>query len=194
MRVSRAEGYRRSVGKEGAALEVARDFFSEVVGVREPAVIVEPERNRLHGDLDLGRVTAECKSQPIDPERFDRNFVEVFEDTTKSRAAKHRDGFERTCEILSIDPKIFARLRYKDARQALPLREEVGRLEYVSCSLESIAGSDLTIYVNSDPKRTFVYVYRRAFLIERVRRQVLQGGMWRGKGRSNATTTPSACS
>jgi hypothetical protein len=193
--ISREEGYRRSAGKEDPALQVAREFFEVVVGLAAPTVIVEAERNRKHGDLDLGHITAECKSQPIDPEQYDRNFVEVFEDTSSLERFHHRDGLRRTADILNIDLDVMVRVSYRDARtrgqSGLRLGlglAELGALPFVSCSLESIAGSELTIYVNPDPRRTFVYVYRRAFLLEQVRRQVLQGGLWRGKGRSNDDT------
>lgn len=183
--VTRAEGYERGRGKETATIELVIDCCASI-GIGTPTVIDEPLRNRKVGDLELGN-TAECKGQPIDPDRYVRNFVEVFEDTTRSAKPYHANGFARTAEILGLSVEEFAERSYVDCR-ADRVTCTLGVIAYVSASLESIAGSSLTIYANADPIRSFVYFYSRDRLLSFVREQVLQGGLRRGMGESNEDT------
>lgn len=185
MAVTRSEGYRRSRGKEERTLCVVRSCMREVLGI-DPGFIRDPERNRTEGDIDCGSTTAECKGQPIDPDAYRNNFVEVMEDTTSTRKAVHRDGFARTSQILGLDPSRLAACFYTDRRTSS--RRRVDALAYVSCSLESIAGSEITIYANSDPKRTFVYFYSREYLIAQIHDAVTRNRMCRGAGNSNQDT------
>ncbi len=185
--VTRSEGYRRALGKEDRALVVVRDFIHAVLNM-SGELIVSAERNRLHGDIDFGGCTAECKSQPIDPERYDQNFVEVMEDTSDLRRPHHADGVRRTAEILGLSELGLRQRSYNDYRTGHCVRRRVGPISHASCSLESIHGSAITIYANPDPARTFVYVYRRDFLLDKVRRRVTHNQMVRGKGNSNEDT------
>lgn len=186
MSVSRSDGYRLGRGKEDATLGIVRDFCDSVLGVRV-STIAEPQRNRSSGDLDTGKSTIECKGQPIDPDRFDRNFVEVMEDTTAGAREYHRDGLRRTAEILSMSLERLVSCRYTDCRADRIVRD-VGCIEYVSASLESVAGSEATVYANADPNRTFVYVYSQHYLLWHVRDAVLRNEMRRGMGASNEDT------
>lgn len=184
--VTREEGYELGHGKEDPALDIVRHCIQAVIGL-EAHLIPAGDRNRLHGDLKLVG-TAECKGQPIDPDKYDQNFVEVFEDVTALERDVHRDGLARTANILGISTHQLAEATYVDHRsQGRPVCP-VGHIVHVSTSMESIAGSDLTIYANADPERTFVYFYTRAFLIKAVRTAVLRGGLRRGMGRSNEDT------
>lgn len=184
--VTRDEGYELGRGKEDSALDVVRDCIDRVMDL-DAKVISDPERNKRHGDLEMVG-TAECKGQPIDPERYDRNFVEVFEDVSSGAKDHHRDGFARTATILAISVEQLAAVRYQDRRQSPAVSRVLGVLPYVSASLVSVDGSDLTIYANADPARTFVYFYTKRFLLDRIREQVLAGQMRRGMGRSNEDT------
>lgn len=183
--VSRAEGYERGRGKEAATIELVIECCA-AIGIGRPTVIDEPMRNRKRGDLELGN-TAECKGQPIDPDRYVRNFVEVFEDTTRSAKPYHANGFARTAQLLSLSVEELAALSYVDCRGDRTTRT-IGVIPYVSASLESIAGSSLTIYANADPIRSFVYFYSRNRLLSFVYEQVMQGGLRRGMGESNEDT------
>lgn len=184
--VTRSEGYERSRGKEDPAIAVVLDCVEAVLGL-QAKVITEETRNRRHGDIELVG-TAECKGQPIDPDHYDRNFVEVFEDTSAMAQARHARGFTRTAQILSLNVSQLAGATYMDHRDPARPRRSVGMLSHVSASMESILGSDMTIYANADPQRTFVYFYTRPFLLAAVRKQVLDGGLRRGMGRSNEDT------
>lgn len=173
-------------GKDDPALEVVRECIADVIGL-EAHVIEDPERNRRHGDLELVG-TAECKGQPIDPDRYDHNVVEVFEDTTALGRHHHRGGFSRTAEILGLSHDELAHASYRDDRDPARPRKIVGPLSHVSASLESIAGSDMTIYANPDPERTFVYFYTREFLLHKVRDAICRGGLRRGMGNAHENT------
>jgi hypothetical protein len=186
MMVTRDEGYERGRGKEDPALDVVRDCIKSVMGL-EAGIIADKERNRLYGDLEFVG-TAECKGQPIDPDRYANNFVEVFEDVTDLGKEMHSDGFARTAEILEIPRGEFSEVTYVDHRFADRPVLKLGVICRISTSMESIAGSDLTIYANADPKRTFVYFYTREFLLRVVREAVLRGGLRRGMGQSNEDT------
>jgi hypothetical protein len=93
-----------------------------------------------------------------------------------------------TAQILQISPPQLAAATYTDYRDLDRATRKVGALSHVSASLRSISGSDLTIYANADPQRTYVYFYTRSFLLGAVRDAVLAGGLRRGMGRSNVDT------
>jgi len=184
--ITRDEGYARGRGKEDPTIEVVRDCIRTVIGL-DAQIIEDRERNRLHGDLEMVG-TAECKGQPIDPDRYQNNFVEVFEDMLIGGRPHHGDGFARTAEILGLSTRELAEVTYLDHRTPdVPVRS-VGVLPRVSTSMESIDGSDLTIYANADPNHTYVYFYTRSFLIRCVREKVVSGGLQRGMGNSNEDT------
>lgn len=185
--VTRTEGYRRSAGKEERTLAVVRSWLQSVFEL-DPTFITDRERNRTQGDLQLGDATAECKGQPIDPTRYCLNFVEVMEDTSTVSKAIHRGGFARTAALLGVSEDELAATRYVDRRQRAASTGRIGHLTHASCSLESIAGSAVTVYANADPEHTFVYLYSRRFLLQHLRQQVLSGHLVRGAGNSNEDT------
>lgn len=184
--VTRSEGYARARGKEHACLVVVRDCIEQVMGLSTDT-IMDPELNHRHGDLSLVG-TAECKGQPIDPERYDQNFVEVFEDVTSGGRDRHTYGLRRLARILDLEIGQLAAARYLDCRGPERSTRAVGWISHVSVSIEAIDGSDLTIYANPDPQRTFVYFYTRAFLIDAIRDQIVKHRLRRGTGNANEDT------
>lgn len=186
--VTRDEGYRRSRGKEKGGLEVAQDFLRAVFDLT-PDVIHCPHKNRTQGDLQVLLQTVEVKRQPIDPDKYDKNFVEVFEDTTARRKPHHHDGLARTAAYLGLTIEQLARSQYWDHRgEGKPERRTVGPLSHASASLASIAGSAFTIYVNPSEGMTWVYVYSRRYLLHELKQLVKRGQLRRGMGKSNEDT------
>lgn len=186
MTVTRNQGYELGRHKEDPALDVVRDCIAQVIGL-EARVIDDPARNKRHGDLEMVG-TAECKGQPIDPDRYPHNFVEVFEDLTALARDHHRDGLARTATILGISEDQLAKAKYRDHRTPNREMKVVGELSHVGASMESIWGSDLTIYANAAPASTFVYFYTKAFLLQAVREAVVADRLQRAMGRSNEDT------
>lgn len=183
--ISRAEGYRRSKGKEEPALRCVEDFFA-ALGV--PLVRIDEElENRRLGDLKsaAGR-TIECKGQPIDPIRYPRNFVEVFEVTNSQ---KHGQGFPRLAALLGMSQEQLAQVRVDDKRwSAWPKHEVLGAPPSVSVSIQSIASSELTVYINAANGGVHLYVYDSGDLMELIREAVRAEGLKRGMGKSNVDT------
>jgi hypothetical protein len=180
--VTRSEGYRRSAGKEGIALEVAGLFFGKVVGTRLET-IADKDENYMLGDFRApSGATIECKSQPIDPIKYPLNFVEVFETTHND---EHSGGFATVADLLEMSEDELAAVPVWMPKQRRSVR--LGRPERVSVSICSIAGSAATIYVNPLMGGRHVYVYRRDELITAVKKAVGQG-LVRGAGNSNEDT------
>jgi len=178
--VTRAEGYRRSAGKEARALACLRTLLEMKVGVSGEE-IKGYEDNYRFGDLRFptGR-TIECKGQPIDPDRYRNNFVEVFE-LTSNRL--HEGGLEHLAELLtlSVEDLRQVNVRFRGANGS------VGSPRRVSVSITSMASSSFTAYVNYSPDNRHVYVYERDEILEHIRRS-LSRGFVRGAGNSNDDT------
>lgn len=197
MSVTRAEGYRRSrasmVGDRG--VDVVRSFVATLLDFRtEP--VNDPNLNRWCGDLRVvtgGGPPApqhflEVKSQPISPERYQHNFVEVMEDLTLDANPRHDDGFRRTADILWLTPEELASAQVTFAWDHQSEPRPLGVLEYANASLESVAGSTFTVYVNPDPDMAWVAWYSRDRLLDAVAAAVTGGKMMRGAGNSNDCT------
>lgn len=181
MTVTKREGYARAVGKEQPALAVARRFFSEVVGV-VPEVVTDKWENMLCGDLRFpsGKY-AECKGQPVDPHRYDKNFVEVCERTDNPELV---GGMGSLASVLGIGVAELA-----DTRVWSPPAREWSRFGYhplLHNSLESISHSRVTLYVNASAGH--VYAYGRNEVIRGVSSVVSSSGMLLGAGNSNEDT------
>jgi len=184
-RISRAEGYRRSAGKEGPAVALCAELLEAAFGLATRP-IETALANRQRGDLDvLGRDwSVEVKGQPVSHERYQRNFVEVMEDTTKEGNSYHARGFEETADLLSLDVHQLAHARV--SRPGHKGTVALGELDYASASLESFAGARLVAYVNVAEQR--VYIYGARTLLRHVREAVLGRGFVRGAGNSNEDT------
>lgn len=179
--VSRNEGYRRGAGKEAVALSILRDFLRETAGT--PGTVIEdPDENYLHGDLRFSpTVTIECKGQPIDPDRYRQNFVEVFEVT---RNPRHANGFAGLAGLLGMDEPALAAVKVRAGGRTSGL----GVLPFVSTSITSIASSAFTAYVNYNDGGRHIYLYARDEIVGHLRRAVAGNGLVRGAGNSNEDT------
>ncbi|MEY4364745.1 MAG: hypothetical protein RLZZ305_89 [Actinomycetota bacterium] len=178
--VTRNEGYRRGAGKEQMSLAVLRGFLQEKIGCAGEE-ISGPDDNYRSGDLVFpsGR-TVECKGQPIDPDRYSQNFVEVFEQTSNDR---HLGGFARVAELLDITTAELARASVRFRGRSV----HVGEPDRVSVSITSIAAASFTAYVNHTDGGKHIYVYERDELMSHIRSGVRKG-MVRGAGNSNEDT------
>lgn len=176
--ITRAEGYARGRTREQAGLAWAERFLRDVAGVPVRR-IADAAQNYAAGDLTAasGR-TVEVKRQPIDPDRYRENFVEVFEATGNPA---HAGGLRAVAELLGLD---VATLVDAPARTDTG-RERVGPLPLVSVSLRSVAGSAITLYVNPGQ---WIYAYDSPQLIAHVRDAVVTRGFRVGAGRSNGST------
>jgi hypothetical protein len=182
-RLTRSEGYRRGAPKEAEGINTAEDFLNRLLGL-EPSSITRIEGaddNYRYGDLRLPNgKTLEVKRQPINPDRYPMNFVEVGELTFNPR---HLGGASNLAQLLDIDTEALSKVSVKDFRSEGHPSSAFGRPDHVSVSLTSIAGSQATIYVN--PDQGHLYIYRRDEIIAHVRRSVLNNNLRRGQGNSN---------
>lgn len=179
--VSRSEGYRRSAGKEPVALAIVQEFFRVVVDVQLD-LITDRDDNFHLGDLrSPAGITMECKGQPIDPLRYPKNFVEVFEETHR---LEHAGGFREVAQLLDLAPERLAAVNV-----LLPSRQTValGWVPNVSVSIHSFFNSPLTTYVNYYDGGKWIYVYDRAELTGHLKTAVPRG-LLRGAGKSNEDT------
>ena len=187
MPISRAEGYHRGAGKEEVSLALASAFLLYALG-ESATRIDDPDSNYRLGDLRCSSVhsTIEVKGQPIDPEKYPRNFVEVFEDTSAGRLDHHARGFDDVAARLGLAPSELATTRVQRFdRPGRPI-EQLGRLGHVSVSITSMFGAAATIYLNNTS--TMLYFYRSSDLIKLVQRAVRAEGLRRGQGGSNRDT------
>jgi hypothetical protein len=162
------------------------EFFRRVVGV-EPRVVTEAGENWECGDLLFpSGAYAECKGQPIDPERYPLNFVEVCEVTDNPR---HADGMDRLAACLGVDYWELADADVWDDRAGHKELLPFGEPRMVSPSFHTISSARVTAYVNATSPTAHIYLYGRNEIVGLVREAVVRGdGMVRGAGRSNEDT------
>ncbi len=178
--ITRSQGYGLSAGKEEPALAAAQDFFERVIGVRVER-ITGAQENYERGDfLAPSGVSIECKGQPIDPARYKQNFVEIFEVTENER---HRDGLTTVAQLLGIDLSRAERIPVRIKGRGVPT--PLGRPDFISVSIRSMAASGWTIYVNHVGGH--VYLYSSDEIMEHLR-STAPLGLARGAGRSNEDT------
>lgn len=147
--------------------------------------ITDAQENYERGDfLAPSGATIECKGQPIDPARYKQNFVEIFEVTENER---HRDGFTTVAELLGIDLVRAERIPVRIKGRGVPT--PLGRPDFISVSIRSMAASGWTIYVNHVGGH--VYLYSSDEIMEHLR-STAPLGLARGAGRSNEDTFESA--
>jgi hypothetical protein len=178
--ISRSDGYRRSAGKEQISIAVLQKFFREKIG-NSGEIIVGAEENYRVGDLRFPQgLTIECKGQPIDPERYLQNFVEVFEVTENDR---HVGGLSQIAELLdmTIDEIAQTSVRFRGAVS------KVGNPPRVSVSITSICAAAYTAYVNSTNGGLHIYLYSRSEIVSHLRAAIRKGFV-RGAGKSNEDT------
>lgn len=181
MAMSKSESYRRSGGKEQAALSVARRFFSEVVGL-DTEVVTDKWENILCGDLRFpSGLYAECKGQPVDPDRYDKNFVEVCERTANPELV---GGMGSLSSLLGIPMDALAATRVWSPSDRT--WSQFGYHDLLHNSLESISASRVTLYVNHE--KGHVYAYGRNEIVRTVSSSVRDNGMLVGAGNSHEDT------
>lgn len=183
--VSRDEGYRLARGKEGPALEMATEFFRRVIGV-EPRVVTDSVENWEKGDLCFpSGEYGECKGQPINPEKYPMNFVELCEVTSNQL---HHDGMQRVAEAIGIEYWDLADANVWDDRVGHKQLVVFGTPDLVSPSIHTIASARVTIYVNATSPTAHLYLYGRNEIVRHVKEAVLTQELVRGAGKSNEDT------
>jgi hypothetical protein len=178
--ISRRDGYRSSAGKEQISIAVLQEFFRDKIG-NSGELIVGAEENYRMGDLRFPQgLTIECKGQPIDPERYPQNFVEVFEVTENDR---HVGGLSQIAELLdmTIDEIAQTSVRFQG------VESKVGNPPRVSVSITSICAAAYTAYVNSTNGGLHIYLYSHNEIVSHLR-VAIRKGFVRGAGKSNEDT------
>lgn len=180
--VTRAEGYQRSQGIEQIVSGVFHTFAAETLEWKLTDVR-DPELNYLRGDyyLPSGKFI-ECKGQPIDPNRYPQNFVEVFERTSNPR---HLGGQKALSALLGQTLPSLQDSKVYNAKSRT--REVLGQIDCLSISIRPIMSAEFTGYVNYADGGRFVYLYTREEISRHVRTASLNG-FFRGAGRSNEDT------
>jgi hypothetical protein len=183
--VSRNEGYRRSSGKEEISLSIVETFLKEELGLTTNR-ITDPLENYEKGDLLLGSgFSVEVKSQPIDPDKYHRNFVEVAEVTSNP---KHSQGVESLSRVLKINLDDLQNALVSDKRLIYDKQSIFGYPPSLSNSILSMTGSTATIYVNPSNGGSHIFIYPRRQILDFIRTEVLTNGFVRGAGQSNEDT------
>lgn len=187
MPVSRSLGYLLGAGKEELSLALAIEFLKVQLGV-DASQIEDRDENFLVGDLRCTPAgsTVEVKGQPIDPKKYPKNFIEVFEDTSRQRPPHHASGFDDVAMHLRLTRTELAVVPV--VRFDIPGRptQKLGELTHVSVSITSIASAAATIYVNNTSK--MLYFYSSDALLSMIRDSVRNEGLRRGQGGSNRDT------
>jgi len=156
MAVSRAEGYRRGIGKERAALDVFEDFMQNKLNIQDFRFVTNKDENWKKGDYQLpnGKYI-EVKGQPIDPAKYDKNYIELGEITDKLH---HAGGFRMLKELLNL-PNLENKIV---KNKALNTRSAIGHPPCFSLSLHSLGNGTAYAYVNS--KLEIIYLYSATHL------------------------------
>jgi hypothetical protein len=151
MAVSRAEGYRKGIGKERAALNVFEDFMETVLEITDYRFVTDKDENWTRGDYQLpnGKYI-EVKGQPIDPVRMTKNYVELGEITDKLH---HTGGFRLLKELLGL-PNLENKTVRNKAKNTTGV---VGEPPHFSLSLHSLANGTSYAYVNSHLEIIYLY-------------------------------------
>lgn len=180
--VSRTEGYQNAAGVEKIALEAFRSFATSVFGWSLKD-IHDAEMNYLEGDFEIKPgYSIECKGQPIDPQKYPKNFVELFEVT---RNPRHEGGLEVVANLLGLSIGDLISLRVYNAKTKRS--ETVGNERSVSVSIRSIWKAAFTGYINYALGGRYVYLYSGTEIQDCIRTAVKEG-LVRGAGRSNEDT------
>lgn len=184
--ITRSQGYQAGWAKEAAGIAMAQDFLSFILDVpaRDISKIIGKEENYSKGDLVLpSGKTVEVKRQPIG--KYQYNFIELGEITSKNL---HQGGQKRLGEILGISDEDLASRAVYDKRKIKNGGEQkrFGKQDYFSLSILSISNSHATIYVNPDDG--YLYIYRRAEIIDGIKYAIQNRGLNRGMGHSNEDT------
>jgi hypothetical protein len=180
--LSRREAYALCAGKEVPGLMAAETLLRQVYGT-SPDLVTDPDENRTRGDFRMadGRYV-EVKSQPICPDVFSSNIVEVCEIVGDSARdfERHGGGFSRLAEWLGTTEDRLSDRIVHVARDGSVAR--FGFHETLHFSLTSMAAADATVFVNPRPPKFWAYVYPREELCSAVR-HAARCGLHRGPGR-----------
>lgn len=180
--VSRSDGYQNATGIEEIALSAFRSFATSVLGW-SITDIHDPEKNYLEGDFEIKPgYSIECKGQPIDPHKYPKNFVELFEVT---RNPRHEGGLEVLAKLVGLSTEELKTLRVYNAKTKRS--ETVGNERHVSVSIRSIWNAAFTGYINYTLGGRYVYLYSGIEIQECIR-TAIKDGLVRGAGRSNEDT------
>jgi hypothetical protein len=174
MSITRSEGYRdqrrQNRGRQGQ--EIAKDWLSRVLN--ETWTEILSDDNYFKGDLmnDRGH-RVEVKTQPIS-QRYKRNFVEVFEETSGYNK-DHLNGLHQLATLFNIDPKV--------------LQYNIPDCDFTSLSfsLEPLRSTTPFLYINCDTG--LIALYSAQELLSSVREQLLiPRACQKGRGNSNEDT------
>ena len=178
--ISRRDGDVRGAGKEQLSSAILQKLFKTMIGL-SGETILGAQDNYENGDLRFPTgATIECKGQPIDPNRYQQNFVEVFEVTNNPQ---HDEGFKRLGDVLRITPDRLAKIPVTFGST----KDLLGRQTRVSLSVLSMHHASYTAYVNYEDAGRFIYLYEQDEIVNLVREAALKG-LRRGAGNSNEDT------
>ena len=184
--ISRAAGYAAGAGKEGAALAIVESFLASHFRT-QVARIHDADENYKHGDFRLpGGSTVECKGQPIDPERYALNFVEVCEDTSRGRLERHVGGFSAVATAVGLSEAALAAVIVTPKKAHLPPKGPFGQPAFLSASIHTFVNASAVVYANCEAR--IIALYDSKVLLRQVRDAMLSRGMVRGAGHSNDDT------
>lgn len=151
--LTRNEAYAKSKAgnKEAKGLQVFNDFMANVLNT-EATFITSYTENWQYGDYKLSNGKyIEVKSQPINPYKYAKNFVELGELTDNTL---HADGYNKLESILDLD-KPLSEVRVYDK----PTKElsKLGTPDALSVSITSMGNGSSYAYVNSSLEIVFLY-------------------------------------
>jgi hypothetical protein len=180
MAITRTEGYKLGVSKEQGALDVFEDFMKHKLNI-DVEFVTDKTENWKQGDFKLSNGKyIEVKGQPVDPEKYPVNFIEIGEITNKPY---HTDGFKQLQDVLGLtfplsDVKVWD--KPKNAGYSL------GEPYALSVSIASMGNNTTYAYVNQT--KEIVYLYTAATLLGLLRDALAKKGIIKGAGKSNEDT------
>ncbi|MEQ1933167.1 MAG: hypothetical protein ABL962_04725 [Fimbriimonadaceae bacterium] len=190
MNDDRAAKYRAGHGKEEIAINLAQDFLRSVLGV-ESGFVEDAQLNYECGDLRCGEKWVEVKGQGINPQKYDQNYVEIFEGPLPS--TKHSD-FAELAASLKIDEDVLSRVLFTpytmiNGRKRAVSRECLGQIQPVSISITNFLKTSAVIYANNWIEGLrYLCVYDSTDLFQQCREAILNNLLTRGRGLSNFVT------
>jgi hypothetical protein len=180
MAITRTEGYKLGVSKEQGALDVFTDFMSQKLNI-DAEFITDKTENWKSGDFKLSNGKyIEVKGQPVDPEKYPVNFIEIGEVTDKPY---HANGYKVLEDILKLssplsDVKVFDKPKSSYYKLGEPYA--------LSVSIASMGNNTTYAYVNQT--KEIVYLYTAKTLLNLIRESLVKRGIVKGAGKSNEDT------
>jgi hypothetical protein len=180
MTITRTEGYKLGVSKEQGALDVFEDFMKHKLNI-DAEFVTDKTENWKKGDFKLknGKYI-EVKGQPVDPEKYPVNFVEIGEITNKPY---HTEGYKDLGDILSLSSPLSD---VKVLDKSTNARYNLGEPYALSVSIASMGNNTTYAYVNQT--KEIVYLYTAKTLLNFIREALDKRGIIKGAGKSNEDT------